>query len=65
MAVSLCDGMAYRIMEDEIIERSQALSFFLNGHIEDALLVYDRVGKIEQIYWLLEDCNCSGFLWSS
>lgn len=49
MAVSLCDGMAYRIMEDEIIERSQALSFFLNGHIEDALLVYDRDGKYSGI----------------
>lgn len=41
MAVSLHDGTAYRISKEEGIDRGAAFSFFLNGHMDDALLLYD------------------------
>lgn len=45
MPVSLYDGNAYIVDNNENIERTWALSFFLNGHIDDYLLLYDECGK--------------------
>ena len=42
MAVSLCNGVAYVVGKGEQIERGKAFSFFLNGHLEDVLLLYDE-----------------------
>ena len=41
MSVSLYDGEAY-IVDSRNIDRNWALSFFLDGHMEDYLLLYDE-----------------------
>ncbi len=45
MAIDLYNGTAYIIRENELMERSEALSFFMRGHMEDALSLYDMDGK--------------------
>ena len=42
MPVCLCDGDVYIIENHEEFDRRWALSFFLNGHVQDYLLLYDK-----------------------
>ena len=49
MSYRLCDGEVYIIESNMKLSRSQMFSFFLNGHMEDHLALYDKNQKYKGI----------------
>ncbi len=45
MAIELCDGTAYIVEKDGIGDLNTLLSIFLNGHMEDVLILHDKEEK--------------------
>lgn len=63
MPIRLCDGNAYTISSKIEPKREWVLSFFLDGHIEDYLFVYNETGQYEGMityHSLLKETDIEG-----